>query len=157
MAGVILAIDPGFERSAYLALVNGGPSFFGMRSNADLLAMIREGIASDATVVIEQIESFGMAVGREVFETVRWAGRFEEAAEHHGVPVVLLPRRRVKLALCGSSKAKDGNVRQALLDRFGGSAAKGTKRSPGPLYGISHDVWSALAIAVTAEEEGLAA
>lgn len=31
-------------------------------------------------VVIGQIESFGMAVGREVFETVRWAGRFEEAA-----------------------------------------------------------------------------
>jgi hypothetical protein len=34
-------------------------------------------------------------------------------------------------------------------DRFGGSAAVGRKAAPGPLYGISRDVWSALAIAVT--------
>ena len=80
-------------------------------------------------VVIEQVESYGMAVGREVFETVRWAGRFEEAA--HPVPVALLPRRTVKLHLCGSPRANDGNVRMALLDRFGGrELAVGRKSSP---------------------------
>jgi hypothetical protein len=31
-------------------------------------------------VVIEKIESYGMAVGAEVFDTVWWAGRFAEAA-----------------------------------------------------------------------------
>ena len=31
-------------------------------------------------VVIEKIESYGMAVGAEVFDTVLWAGRFAEAA-----------------------------------------------------------------------------
>jgi hypothetical protein len=62
---------------------------------------------------------------------------------------VLLPRRVVKLALCGDSRAKDANIRQALIDRFGGSAAVGRKAAPGPLYGIHRDVWSALAIAVT--------
>ena len=103
--------------------------------------------ASDTPVVIEKIESYGMAVGAEVFDTVFWAGWFAEAV--HRVPVVLLPRRAVKLALCGDSRAKDANIRQALLDRFGGSAAVGRKASPGPLYGISRDVWSALAIAVT--------
>ena len=61
----------------------------------------------------------------------------------------MLPRRAVKLALCGDSRAKDANIRQALIDRFGGSAAIGRKAAPGPLYGISRDVWSALAIAVT--------
>jgi len=61
----------------------------------------------------------------------------------------MLPRRAVKLALCGDSRAKDANIRQALIDRFGGSAAIGRKTAPGPLYGISRDVWSALAIAVT--------
>jgi hypothetical protein len=55
----------------------------------------------------------------------------------------------VKLHLCGSSRAKDPNVRTALLDRFGGAGAKGTKAAPGPLYGIAADLWSALAIAVT--------
>jgi hypothetical protein len=61
----------------------------------------------------------------------------------------MLPRRAVKLALCGDSRAKDANIRQALIDRFGGSAAIGRKANPGPLYGISPDVRSALAIAVT--------
>jgi hypothetical protein len=51
-----------------------------------------------------------MAVGAEVFDTVLWAGRFAEAA--HRVPVVMLPRRAVKLALCGDSRAKDANIRQ---------------------------------------------
>ena len=31
---------------------------------------------------------------------------------------------------------------QALIDRYGGSAAVGRKAAPGPLYGISRDVWS---------------
>jgi hypothetical protein len=62
----------------------------------------------------------------------------------------MLQRRAVKLALCGDSRAKDANIRQALIDRFGGKdAAIGRKAAPGPLYGISRDVWSALAIAVT--------
>ena len=89
----------------------------------------------------------GMAVGAEVFDTVWWAGQFAEAV--HRVPVVMLPRRALKLALSGDSRAKDANIRAALIDRFGGSAAVGRKAEPGPLYGISRDVWSALAIAVT--------
>lgn len=148
----ILAIDPGPTQSAWLEMA-GHPVIFGMMLNADILTMLRGyadpmiGIPLGA-VVIEQIESYGMAVGREIFETVRWAGRFEEAAQPS--PVVLMPRRSVKLHLCGSARAKDANVRQALLDRFGGqSAAMGRKAAPGPLYGVSKDVWSALALAVT--------
>ena len=111
-----------------------------------LAKALRSGGLPDV-VVIEKIESYGMAVGAEVFDTVWWAGRFAEAASR--VPVVMLPRRAVKLALCGDSRAKDANIRQALIDRFGGSAAVGRKAAPGPLYGICRDVWSALAIAVT--------
>jgi hypothetical protein len=81
-----------------------------------------------------------------VFDTVWWRPVREAASR---VGVVMLPRRAVKLALCGDSRAKDANIRQALIDRFGGSAAIGRKAAPGPLYGISRDVWSALAIAVT--------
>ncbi len=163
---VILAIDPGFEQSAWLVLQDGRPALigstpsgapmhcFGIDPNADLLDSLRVGglpnglLTAVDVVVIEQIESFGMAVGREVFETVRWAGRFEEAA--YPTTVVQMPRRAVKTHLCGSAKAKDPNVRQALVDRFGGdSRYRGSKAAPGPLYGISKDVWSALAIAVT--------
>lgn len=142
----ILAIDPGTTRSAWLRFGGDRPEGFGITANDVLVTALRTGGLPDV-VVIEKVESYGMAVGAEVFDTVWWAGRFAEAA--HRVPVVMLPRRAVKLALCADSRAKDANIRQALLDRFGGSAAIGRKAAPGPLYGISRDVWSALAIAVT--------
>ena len=142
----VLAIDPGSFQSAWLRFDGTRPGAFGITANEVLTKALRSGGLPDV-VVIEKIESYGMAVGAEVFDTVWWAGRFAEAASR--VPVVMLPRRAVKLALCGDSRAKDTNIRQALLDRFGGSAAVGRKAAPGPLYGISRDVWSALAIAVT--------
>ena len=141
----ILAIDPGSSQSAWLRF-DGRPGAFGITVNDVLVRALRTGGLPDV-VVIEKVESYGMAVGAEVFDTVLWAGRFAEAA--HRVPVVMLPRRAVKLALCGDSRAKDANIRQPLIDSFGGSAAVGRKAAPGPLYGISRDVWSALAIAVT--------
>lgn len=142
----ILAIDPGSARSAWLRFDGVRPQGFGISANDILVRALRRGGLPDV-VVIEKVESYGMAVGAEVFDTVWWAGRFAEACQR--VPVVMLPRRAVKLALCGDSRAKDANIRQALIDRFGGSAAVGRKAAPGPLYGISRDVWSALAIAVT--------
>jgi hypothetical protein len=142
----VLAIDPGSAQSAWLRFDDARPQGFGITANEVLVKALRTGGLPDV-VVIEKIESYGMAVGAEVFDTVWWAGRFAEAASR--VPVVMLPRRAVKLALCGDSRAKDANIRQALLDRFGGSAAVGRKAAPGPLYGIARDVWSALAIAVT--------
>ena len=54
------------------------------------------------------------------------------------------------MRLCNSMRAKDANVRQAILDRFGGKAAAiGRKRQPGPLYGIAGDLWAALAVGIT--------
>lgn len=156
----ILAIDPGSARSAWLLLENGRPAGFDIAGNDHLLTMLRNWPhAAPSVVVIEQIESYGMAVGREVFETVHWSGRFDEAVRvHGGILPIQLPRRAVKLAICGNSRARDANIRQALIDRFGGVAAVGRKAEPGPLYGISKDVWSALAIAVTyAETYGSAA
>ena len=149
---VILAIDPGSEQSAWLLFdeSTGRPEDFGLDPNDKLLADLRRG-RWVAEVVIEQIESYGMAVGREVFATVHWAGRFTEAA--HPLPVDQLPRRAVKIAICGDTRAKDANIRAALIDRFGGKAAPiGRKAQPGPLYGIATDVWSALAIALTYAE-----
>lgn len=147
----ILAIDPGSAQSAWLRYDGTRPKGFGITANDVLVRALRTGGLPDV-VVIEKVESYGMAVGAEVFDTVLWAGRFAEAA--HRVPVVMLPRRAVKLALCGDSRAKDANIRQALIDRFGGSAAVGRKAAPGPLYGISRDVWSALAVAVTYTMQG---
>jgi hypothetical protein len=57
----------------------------------------------------------------------------------------------VKLHLCKSTKANDASIRQALIDRYGPGKERaiGTKKAPGPLYGVKADVWAALALAVT--------
>lgn len=153
---ILLAIDPGPAQSAWVILdATKAPSSFGIWQNEELLDPLRALLFNEPPgafdvvdrVVIEKIASYGMAVGAEVFETVFWSGRFAEAA--HPVPVDRVTRMAVRMHLCGSSRAKDPNIRQALIDRFGGSAAIGTTKARGPLYGVAKDVWSALAVAVT--------
>lgn len=159
---VILAIDPGPTMSAWLVLDTASDAIrnHAISANEDLLALIRTDVAPATgpvtEVVIEKVEGFGMAVGAEVFETVFWSGRFAEAASP--LRVSRIGRRTIKLHLCGQARAKDPNIRQALIDRYGGPAAIGRKASPGPLYGIARDLWAALAVAVTwaDRERGLA-
>lgn len=158
----ILAIDPGNERSAYVLLQRGEILGHAILPNEELRGQLAR--ARDRRVAprdlwpiesfrapllcVEMIASYGMPVGREVFETCIWIGRFVEA---YGHAHRLVYRRDVKLHLCGSSRAKDANVRQALLDAVG---PRGTQRDPGPTYGLRADEWAALAVAVTARDTG---
>ncbi len=153
----VLAIDPGYEQSAWV-LWEGGARIVehAIESNFTLLGRINGGMIINFdvdAVVLEQIEGFGMAVGREVFETVFWMGRLFQACLSYGesgCAVDRMPRKTVKLHLCESARAQDTNIRTALMDRFGGKeAAIGKKKTPGPLFGIKSHEWSALAIAVT--------
>lgn len=142
---IVAGLDPGPEESA-LVITDGErivSAYY--QPNQYILARMDEELG---VLVIEQIASYGMAVGEAIFETVFWSGRFAQA---YGMSrVARLKRLEVKLHLCHDSRAKDGNIRQAILDRFGGKeAAMGRKAKPGPLYGISRDLWSALAVALT--------
>ena len=139
---MILAIDPGSTESAYMQMALGLPFHFEKVDNDRMLNSIECG--SYSILVIEEIQSFGMSVGKEVFNTSRWTGRFEERALRMGRQVVFVGRQEVKLYWCGSPRAKDPNVRQALIDYYG---PPGTKKAPGVTYGIKKDIWSALAIA----------
>lgn len=87
-----------------------------------------------------------MAVGKEVFETCVWIGRFKEIALLKDIQVEYIYRKEEKINLCNSMKAKDTNIRQALIDRFG---IVGTKKNPGWFYGFKKDIWSAYAVGVT--------
>lgn len=145
----ILAIDPGPTRSAYLELNGaGGIVEYGVHDNEELVEFLAAtSVDRYDVVVIERVQSYGMPVGAEVFETVFWSGRFAQALSP--AKVERMSRKTVATAICGSARAKDANVRQALIDRFGGKeAAIGLKKTPGPLYGVTGDVWSALAIAL---------
>ena len=156
--GKILAIDPGNEESAYAVYKDGKFVEYAKIKNETMLHIV---IQFDADYIfIERIECFGMAVGKSVFETCIFIGRLiERVIDRTNSKVFTIGRRNVKMHMCGSMKAKDANIRQSVMDRFGSTRenAIGTKKNQGPLYGASKDIWSAMAIAITANEssEGL--
>ena len=148
---LILGIDPGTTKSAWVLWDDEKEDII-LRSideNAHLAGRFT-GLCKefqDAEIAIEMVASYGMAVGKEVFETCVWIGVFlRSLSKSDCIHDHFVYRKDVKLNLCGSAKAKDANIRQALIDRFGDP---GTKKAPGKLYGVSKDIWSALAVAVT--------
>jgi hypothetical protein len=153
---ISLAIDPGNILSAFVLYdsVRGELLDKGKIENETLLRDLHHRTSERAlrfdraqVLVVEMAESFGAKVWSQVFETVFWTGRFVEAWGRDYGRVV---RREVKLHLTGSARAKDGQIRQCLIDRWGGPVkALGTKTSRGPLYGVTADVWQALAAVVT--------
>jgi len=149
----VLAIDPGPEQSAWVMYHDGDAiTGFGIDRNRDFLEMIDDNRPwNNWYMAIEMIACYGMPVGHEVFDTCVWIGRFEQLWESMTDTFAdRVYRRDVKLHLCNDVRAKDGNVRQALIDRYGGKeTGVGKKASPGPLYGVSKDVWAALGVAVT--------
>jgi len=155
----ILAIDPGTDQSGWCIYdKERGVLGCGVKPNDIMLVEVRHSCAD--TLAIEMVASYGMPVGREVFETVLWIGRFQQVWRRPE-DVLLVYRRDVKLHHCGSAKAKDANIRQALLDRFprtgGGKTPQiGTKAMPGPLYGVSTHAWSALAVAMLVADQSQA-
>lgn len=145
-----LALDPGPVVTGWCLLGHdGAPVQSDVSPNEQVIEMLRAGGLGARLLVIERIESRGMSVAQVVFDTCVWIGRFQQAWHDPGA-VRLIFRRAVKLHLCGSAKAKDTNVWQALLDRFGGKdVAVGKKAAPGRLYGVKSHARQALAVAIT--------
>lgn len=115
----ILAIDPGNVESAYCVIDTETlkPLEFGKIENTNL----RVGMYNTQydMAVIEMVASYGMAVGETVFETCVAIGQFKEIAMRQDIPVKFIYRKDEKMNLCQSMRAKDSNIRQALIDRFG--------------------------------------
>jgi len=154
---MILSIDPGSSESAFTVLDETlKPIKFGKILNADLAILTPELMYDHKinNVAIEAIASYGMAVGKEVFDTCIWVGRFWEIALKRMDlnEVRLIYRKEEKMNLCHSMKAKDSNITQALVDRFASGQpnhGKGTKKAPGWFFGFSKDVWQSYAVGVT--------
>jgi len=149
----ILGIDPGTDKSAIVGLDTETGHVYSACTcpNEEVLKILATPKSyrdSGFVLAIEMVASYGMPVGREVFETCVWIGRF---IQQWGLGYTFIYRKDEKMTLCGSMKAKDANIRQALIDLFGPGKEKavGTKKRPGPLYGIHGDEWAALAVAVT--------
>lgn len=150
---MILAIDPGNIESGYV-LLNDDYSIIkkGKDDNCKIIEIIGE--SPNADVVIEMVASYGMAVGQTVFETCVWIGRFMEVSMGHIRHVDRIYRKDIKMNICGQTRAKDSNIRQALVDRFSferhkAKGGKGMKSDPGFFYGFKTDIWAAYALGVT--------
>lgn len=189
----LLAIDPGDKISAWVVFAPwkqpdkhlapfrvGG---FGRAKNADLRnAMGKFSTEQRAThrMIIEMLRARGMPTANQEFETCVQIGMFRK---------LWLPglwsyafRGDIKLCLCGMARAKDTNVRSALIELWGGEkrAMAGKKCpkckgkgwcgvgrptcpdchgnkweiKPGPLAGMAQDEWAALAVAYWWHMEG---
>lgn len=129
------------------------------------------------TVAIEFPYPRGQTPSWQLFETCEWAGRFIHVAEENGITIHKMDRNDIKKFVAGSTRAKDPQVRKALISMFGGDACiskgkcelcggKGGKGrgkariqcnkckgsgcvEPGLLSTMSADAWAALAVAVT--------
>jgi len=165
----ILALDPGNEKSAWAVYdtVSKAVLNFAIEDNGALLQRLGERDDDPDTgfgtpidrLAVEMIASYGMAVGKTVFDTCVWIGRFaqmwiEHESRHHSCAWEYIYRKDEKMVLCGTMKAKDKNIRQSIMDRYGSTREKalGTKKAPGPLYGVSKDVWAAIAVAIASDE-----
>ena len=146
----ILAIDPGNTHSgvAIIQMPGFGLEWFAKLQNEDVY---KEAHRYDFDeIAIEMVACYGMPVGKTTFDTCLWIGRFIEQFKGHKISFVF--RKDEKIYLCEDSRAKDSNIRQALINRYAKhdfKNGKGTKKTPDTFYGVSNDVWSAIAVGVT--------
>lgn len=151
----IFAIDAGNTESGY-AIINM-PDFKildkGKVNNEEMRKIAAEQKYNVDLVALEMVASYGMAVGKDVFETCVFIGRLAEIC--NDVNVDYIYRKDEKITICGSMKAKDSNIKQELINRYAQhdfKQGKGTKKNPDTFYGVAKDVWQAIAVGVTAYE-----
>lgn len=151
---LVVAIDPGPECSGFVvwdterALVLE-PN--GELPNEQLLERVKHHAnaavpAFGDRLAIEHVQCYGRSVGLPVLGTVFWEGRFYEAwKDRTSCPGILLPFRAVAEHHChAASKVTEGNIRRAILDRFGDASA----RKGGLFQDVKTHAWSALALAL---------
>lgn len=148
----LLAIDPGDVLTAY-CLMDSEYKIHdaGKIGNDEFIRYLWKNARQIDHVAVEMIASYGMAVGRNVFETCVMIGRIEQVANQREIEHSRVYRQEEKLCICHDSRAKDSNIRAALIDRFARHDTKrgtGTKKNPDHFYGISKDMWSAFAVGV---------
>lgn len=153
----LIAIDPGNIDSAYIIWNGEQVIEKGKVDNRTLLGRIV--LCEVDLAVIEMVSSYGMPVGQTVFDTCVWLGMFKREFEQYKIPVQLHFRTSIKLHHCKMTYAKDGNVRQALVDKYGEDYSK---KKPNNIYNTANDkiymtgdLWSAFALATyITENEG---
>ena len=149
----IFGVDPGTSESGYVVYDTETEDIisFGKIDNDALLKIIVENPDEADVMAIEIITSYGQRVGKETFQTCFFIGKCMQGfrKKHYRIK-----RVDEKKYICGTGAAKDSGIRQELLDRFEPDLIAG-KRPKGKLKGFKADIYSALAVAITCEEQYL--
>jgi len=139
----IFAVDAGSEKSAYVVF---NPSTqriesMGIETNADLLRTLVAPLRI-SVFAFEKLTPYGFPVGKEVFETIEWNGRFRQAAERHNVTVFPVTRKQCVIHHTGRSTGGDKEIRASMIARFPNE----------DIARCGSDIRSALAIAAYASD-----
>ena len=149
----IIGIDPGTSDGAVIAWNTTERKIIlhEIKDNNDLLDWLRNQVYANH-ISCETIMSYGQRVGAETFETCFFIGRVMEICHQRKQVFTPITRKDVIMIHCASNKASDADVRAAMIAYVG---QPGSKKAPGPTYGVSSHEWSALAIAtfLQAQEE----
>ncbi len=125
----ILGIDPGSTASGvcvYDPAISSPVVYAAKVDNVALLAALRArelpgvSLSGPHVMVVEMMQARGMPTANAELRTLVWLGRLIEGWGGEWAEVF---RKDVKMNLCGKVTANDGNIRRALIDRFGGDAA----------------------------------
>lgn len=158
---ILLAIDPGDVESAFcfMDMETYEPLYFAKEKNEDAMEhMVSYVVGSDTAnsnvthVAIEMLSSYGMSVGKTVLFTAAWVGRFYQCLSEYVPYMHYIYRQDEKLCICGQMRAKDSNVRQALIDRFAKfdfKQGKGSIKNHDWFWGFKADIWQSYAVGVT--------
>ncbi len=123
---LILAIDPGSEQNAWLvydtvkSIIRAmGYSHREMVADYIVNPNLRLGCVPDY-IAIEDIEYTGQYFNRTLGANCRTIGYLERAAWEAGRYVVFYTARQTRLAICGNASRKESQLKQAMIDFFGG-------------------------------------
>lgn len=147
----IMSIDPGNIHSAYVIWDGKRILDFNKIENEELIKKLEEFCNFSFDFAIEKIASYGMISGASIYDTCEIVGRIQQklidSQKGYSANIHKVFRREVKLHICGSLKAKDANIIQALKDRFEPDLQP-KQRPKGVLKGLKSDCWQAFALAV---------
>jgi hypothetical protein len=116
----ILGLDPGSEHSAFVFLEDAQVLEHGWVRNGQLLQRLRDGFAIGSHLAIETLHPRGELASLDAMETQLWAGRFVEIFDLRGDTFTKIDPMDARIAVCGKSGVKDREIKQALINRYGG-------------------------------------
>lgn len=153
----IFAIDPGSTHSGWVIFNTDTKSVehAGNDENQKIETLL-ESVARNKSVdalLVEKPQLIGQQIWEQILDTCIWVGRYWKTwiFTVGFVGIYFYSSQEVKRTLLGRMNVPnaDSELRQFLLSYYGET---GTKKAPGPTYGVSKHAWRALALVATFEE-----